>query len=250
MCLRLQTIFLLWILPPARLFWGCHVPWERLSPFIHVTKEIIKPIDLAAAYTEAGTPFSVTPAHLCHATYSYIRPVHVWAQRQTTVGRATLWLHGFTTWVMVSWSGPSWKWGFKLQRLVPQCAPGLHGGRRVNRMLKKLNSILQTDAKLPPPLNRKSADGAHGGGDRNEHGVSPPVNATLHIHPILACIFIVRHVFVCVCLCVRDEASECVDLRALQGCEARRSKRQKIPRCRWISVSKQEAEHHATCALS
>lgn len=57
----------------------------------------------------------------------------------------------------------------------------------------------------------------------------PLVNTVLHVHPILAGIFIVLHVFICVCLCVWDEESECVDLRALQGCEARRSKRPKNP---------------------
>lgn len=61
--------------------------------------------------------------------------------------------------------------------------------------------------------------------------VRSPAYIVLHIPPILARIFIVHHVFICACLnmCVCDWESQCVDLRALQGCEARSSKRQKIP---------------------
>lgn len=53
----------------------------------------------------------------------------------------------------------------------------------------------------PPHLNRKVLTESSAAGLRWAQCV-PPVNTALHIHPILACIFIVHHVFICVCLCV------------------------------------------------
>lgn len=81
--------------------------------------------------------------------------------------------------------------------------------------------------------------------------VMSPVNTVLHIHPILAWIFIVHHVFICVCLyvCVWVGKTVCGS-ESPAGVWGKTQQEAENPRCLWISVSEQEARHRAACALS